>query len=286
MPELVIVERIVARHFPHSFQIVVQQVEEGGSTYVYRIHNTNEIFYLRVLPEIGASFAPEVKVHQALREKQVKVPEVLYFEHENKELGRSIMLTREIKGKHLGYCGEQTEQRNILLEAGRDLAIINNLPVKNFGWIRRDSPEATSLEATFLTYRAFVYEHLERDLAALEEQVFAKSTINNIRQILHRFDNWLSEKEPAWLAHGDFDATHIYQDQGRYTGIIDFGEIRGTNSWYDLGHFNMHDGESLPKLMLPYLIEGYQEVAPPPSDNKQRVSFSGLLIAIRALARS
>ena len=32
----------------------------------------------------------------------------------------------------------------------------------------------------------------------------------------------------AYLAHGDFDATHIWlDDQGRYAGIIDFGEMRG-----------------------------------------------------------
>ena len=42
-------------------------VEEGVSTYVYRIQYANEIFHLRVLPEIGASFASVVIVHQNLR---------------------------------------------------------------------------------------------------------------------------------------------------------------------------------------------------------------------------
>ena len=48
-------------------------VEEGVSTYVYRIQYANEIF-LRVLPEIGASFAPEVIVHQSLRVLKVSPP--------------------------------------------------------------------------------------------------------------------------------------------------------------------------------------------------------------------
>lgn len=47
------------------------------------------------------------------------------------------------------------------------------------------------------------------------------------------------EGEQGYLAHGDFDTTHIYQDNGRYTGIIDFGEIRGADRWYDLGYFHM-----------------------------------------------
>ena len=42
--------------------------------------------------------------------------------------------------------------------------------------------------------------------------------------------------ESAWLAHGDFDATAIFYRDGRYSGLIDFGEIRGTEPLFDLGH--------------------------------------------------
>src|SRR5712692_11144183 len=73
---------------------------------------------------------------------------------------------------------------------------------------------------------------------------------------------------------------------GRYSGIIDFGEIRGTDSLYDLGHFRMRDGETLPTLVLPYLVEGYREVAYLPPDYEQRISLSSLLIAINTLART
>ena len=104
-----------------------------------------------------------------------------------------------------------------------------------------------------------------------------------ISSILERYDTWLNE-EQAKLAHGDFDVTHIYQQQGHYTGIIDFGEIRGANLFYDLGHFRIHDGEKLPNLVLPYLIEGYKEVAALPLDYELRISFSSLLIAIRKFA--
>ncbi len=88
------------------------------------------------------------------------------------------------------------------------------------------------------------------------------------------------------LAHGDFDATHIFQDEGHYSGIIDFGEIRGADPYYDLGHFMIHDGESLPMAVIPWLIAGYQERAPLLEDYKKRVCFAGLLIAIRTLARA
>jgi len=48
----------------------------------------------------------------------------------------------------------------------------------------------------------------------------------------------------------------------------------------------MRDGETLPTLVLPYLVEGYREVAYLPPDYEQRISLSSLLIAINTLART
>ncbi len=280
-----LIEALLARVFPCTVPSHVERVEEGVSTYVYRIYRGHELFYLRVLPEVNASFAPEVYVHEMLRAKNVKVPEVVYFEHYNEAVQRSVMVTTAIKGKHIGHYHVNEVTGNVLVEAGRDLAVINSIPVQQFGWIRRDSSEVTSLEAEFPTYRAYVFEHLEGDLAFLSEHVLNTREIKAIREIIDRYGTWL-DVEQAWLAHGDFDATHIYQEHGRYTGIIDFGEIRGGDPFYDLGHFQMHDGETLPARVLPYLLAGYKEVVQLPPDYEQRIHFSSLLIAIRALTRS
>jgi aminoglycoside phosphotransferase len=283
--DICLIEALVAQVFPCTVSSHVERVEEGVSTYVYRVYRGNELFYLRVLPEVNASFAPEVYVHAMLRAKDVKVPEVVYFEHYNEAVQRSVMVTTAIKGKHIGHYHVNEVNRNVLVEAGRDLAIINSVPVKHFGWIRRDISEVTSLEAEFPTCRAFIFEQLEEDLVFLGEHVLNTIEIKAIRGIVDRFGVWL-DIEQAWLAHGDFDATHIYQEHGRYTGIIDFGEIRGGDLFYDLGHFQVHDGETLPARVLPYLITGYKEVVHLPQDYEQRIYFSSLLIAIRTLARS
>ena len=50
-----------------------------------------------------------------------------------------------------------------------------------------------------------------------------------------------SDDPPSRLAHGDFDATHIYQRDGLYTGVIDFGEMRGAEPHYDLAYFLVQD---------------------------------------------
>jgi aminoglycoside phosphotransferase (APT) family kinase protein len=280
-----LIETLVTQVFPCTVPSWVERVEEGVSTYVYRVHRGNELFYLRVLPEVNASFTPEVYVHEMLRAKDVKVPEVVYFEHYNEAVQRSVMVTTAIKGKHIGHYPVNEVPRNVLVEAGKDLAVINSISVQGFGWIKRDSSKVTALEAELPTYRAFVFEQLEEDLAFLGKLVLNSREIEAIWEIIDRCDAWL-DVEQAWLAHGDFDATHIYQEHGCYTGIIDFGEIRGGDPFYDLGHFQVHDGETLPARMLPYLLEGYREVVQLPQDYEQRIYFSSLLIAIRTLARS
>jgi aminoglycoside phosphotransferase (APT) family kinase protein len=281
-PDLAAIRTVVDRLFPRTTPLTVSRVKEGVSTHVYRIERGAETFYLRVLPEEGASFVPEADVHRLLRVRGVKVPDVLYVEHCNEALGRSVMLTTAIAGCHLGHLRDQMSLHDILIEAGRDLAVINQMPVTGFGWITRDGSTATGLEAGHPTYRAFLSEYLDSALATLREQRCSADDIAAIRAILDRHDAWL-DSDDARLAHGDFDVTHIYQENGRYAGIIDFGEMRGGTRWYDLGHFRMHAGETLPVRALPWLLDGYRDVTP--LIDERRIAFTSLLIAIRALAR-
>lgn len=267
--------------------IQVERMAEGSSTFVYRIVYPNELFYLRILPEENASFAPEVAVHTRLRQMQVKVPEVIYFEHYNEQIQRSIMVTTEIKGRPISQSGslDKQEMHAILVEAGRDLAQINSVPVDGFGWIARDQSDTKHLRGQWSTQRAFALEYWEEDRAFLARNVLHASEITQLEHILSNYGSWL-DVEQGYLAHGDFDTTHIYQEHGRYTGIIDFGEIRGASRWYDLGHFHMRDGEALPYPVLAGLLEGYQERIPLPPDYEQWLRFTSILINVRALARS
>ena len=88
------IQTVVKRVFAHD-PLTVERVPEGVSTWVYRLIFPQETMYLRLLPEAGASFAPEVAVHQQLRQRQVKVPEVIHFEPCNELLQRSLMVTTD-----------------------------------------------------------------------------------------------------------------------------------------------------------------------------------------------
>src|SRR5262249_9715762 len=156
------------------------------------------------------------------------------------DLRRGYMVTTEIPGTSLAGHHRGVDLGPVLRAAGRDLAVINGIAVEGFGWIRRDRPNATHLEGILPTLRAFALEEFDTPLGTLAA-FLPPEEVEDIRRTVVLWDGFL-DTDGATLAHGDFDLTHIYHRDGVYTGVIDFGEIRGTERLYDLGHFALHDG--------------------------------------------
>ena len=265
--------------FPAA-RIAAEYMPESHSTEVYRVWRDDQVLYLRVLPEEGASFAPEAFVHAAARKHGLHVPEVLYYEHNNALLQRSVMLTTAITGRAIGHVDRPPQAPQIVRQAGRELAMLNSIPVRGFGWIKRDQAYVDELRAECDSYAAGLLPDMEPALATLTQlDLVSAYEARAVRLAIDEADA-LFGSEPAYLAHGDFDGTHIYHQDEHYTGMIDFGEIRGANQLYDLGHFQIADAE-----LLPDLLEGYADGVALPADHMRRIRLSGLMTALRRLGR-
>src|SRR3954451_13935091 len=179
------------------------------------------------------------------------------------------MVTAAIPGRSLAEDPHGFELNAVLAAAGRDLAAINDVGVMGFGFVRRDCPADIQLEGEFLSLRAFAISELEERLVAVSS-ILTGDEIQAVRAVVGRHDGWL-DTEQASLAHGDLDATHIYHQNGQYTGLIDFGEIRGADRFYDLGHLALHEGEALPYPILPQVLAGYDEVTSLPADHTLQI---------------
>jgi hypothetical protein len=162
------IHQLVRHIFPLPTDIAIERMQQGGSTWVYRIQRNDEIFYLRILPEPDASFAPEVLVHQLLRARGVHVPDVIHFEHFNEIACRSVMVTTEIRGTAVRYGKGIPTLRNVLIEAGKDLAVINSVPVEGFGWIRRDCEAVEHLQAEHIDCGAWLQQDIDEPLRMLQ----------------------------------------------------------------------------------------------------------------------
>jgi aminoglycoside phosphotransferase (APT) family kinase protein len=263
----------------------VSPVSEGRSTFVYRLTWHGGTAYLRVLPEEGSTFAPEAAVHVLLRDAGLPVPEVLYSDDLDPELGLAVMITAEIPGTSLAHGMPDGTLPTVVRAAGRDLALINRVPVDGFGWIQRETPDDTRLRGEFTEEREFMLADMESSLVALRREAPELIDVAALRAVIDT-NRALLDATHATLAHGDFDCTHIFADGRRYSGLIDFGEIRGTGPYYDLGHFRFHDGETIPRALFPHLLQGYAEVTPLPPDADRVIAFNSLLIGIGFLARA
>jgi Ser/Thr protein kinase RdoA (MazF antagonist) len=70
----------------------------------------------------------------------------------------------------------------------------------------------------------------------------------------------------------------------RYSGIIDFGEIRGADPLYDLGHALFHDTEPDRRSLFASLFAGYQAVTPLDADALSDIQQQAVAIGVRRLA--
>ncbi|MCR8658622.1 aminoglycoside phosphotransferase family protein [Paenibacillus endoradicis] len=282
-PHIAVVTQLVCKHL-HSSDFKIERVLSGVSTYVYRIELGEDILYLRILPEQDMSFAVEVHVHNLLRQRNVQVPEVIYFEHNHEALGMSVMIVKEILGSNIEDHPSIEQYDKILFHAGQQLAVINQISVEGYSWIvRSNNQHAIVLTGEKPLLQDYIYEHLEADLLLLSKNVLLKDVISLIRTIL-KTGRTLMLRHQSHLIHGDFDDSHIFAHQGKFTGIIDFGEIQGNSPLYDLGHFKLHDGQQGQKHRgYPSLTKGYNEVRQLSDDDQIEIDLWALWIGVRRL---
>lgn len=275
---------VVARVFP-GVRFRLERTSTGNTTPVYRVCCRADVFYLRLAETRGASLEPEARIHAVLRERGARVPEVVHFEPFDESLQRSVLVTKAIEGRPLAEHPSDQTLSEILHAAGRDLALINEVRVAGFGWIRRDQGVSPQLAAEHSTRHTWSHEYFESVHTLERAGELSDAEIVDATAAVETWVAW-TDAERGFLAHGDFDVSHIFQLDGRYTGIIDFGEVRGADQSYDLAHFLLHGGETLPACQLRHLLGGYRDVVSLPPNGDRQIRLLAQVIGIRAFARS
>jgi Ser/Thr protein kinase RdoA (MazF antagonist) len=277
-------EDLLARFFGSRNGITFERTPTGSSTQVYRVRRGEESFYLRVAEEPEASLAPEVEVHRVLHAAGVRVPEVTHYEPFDDALCRSVMVVTEIVGGPLDGSAAGAAV-GVLRAAGRDLATIHSVPVHGFGWVQRDHRQpGWPLRGEHGTYADYV------DPGAVAEPLlgvgFTVGQVDQVVQLLEEAVVLGPDDATGALAHGDFDASHIFASGGAYTGLIDFGEIRGTDYTFDFATTCLHvDDASGPLPDVRRAVEqGYAEVRDLPADHERRVYLACVLSASHRLS--
>jgi len=273
---------LVADVFGTGVPLTVDRTADGVSARVYRVVRGAQTFYLRLAEQVREDLGTDAELHRRLSRLGVRVPRVVHVDRFHPGVGRSVLVTEEVPGVALAECTSATAARSVAEQAGADLAVLNQVPVDGFGWVQRTGP-GWPLRAEHATYGPFLVSELPRPWPGVLPALFSTAELEAIGGLVEE----AARRSPgsAHLAHGDFDVSPVFCVGSRYTGLIDFGEIRGTELEFDLGHFDLHDGETLPTLLLPALLSGYQQVHPLPADHLQSIRRSAVLLGLRQLCR-
>lgn len=269
---------VIRRYLPNLRS--VRRTAEGVSTYVYRVEADCGVFYARFLPE-DATFGVEILTHRLLLEMGVPVPEVFAYEPREPVTSRSLMILREIPGKGLTEKSPPEAVQPVLVQAGKALAKLHTLPVEGFGWIDRQSE--TALRGEHSSFSSYFTEFWEHDLSLLPGLGFSPEQRAEIKSLLEEALGLLSVPQ-AVLVHGDLSLEHIFQKDGRFTGFIDFGEIRGERPFFDLGAFLLSD-ETPDKAATSALIKGYDSVRPLSKLDLRAIELEAFSFALRFVGR-
>jgi hypothetical protein len=205
----------------------------------------------------------------------------VHVEAEPGDLDRSFLLVTGLAGRSLADHGTDEQARRAARAAGQDAALINAVEVDGFGWLLRDG--LPGLRAELASYCDFLIADLPRQWPGRLAGLFTATELDALQSAVGQ-----ARQLPvlrARLTHGDLDVTHIWlDDHGRYAGLIDFGEMRGTCRYFDLGHFLLHDGEIRSVPLFEDFLVGYGNAAPLPRDHRDLIRLSAITSGLRQLS--
>ena len=247
---------------------------------VYRAVADGVPYYLRLAEEPGQDMTTDALVLERLRARGARVPEVVAVSPPAAAFPRSWLIMTEIPGRSIARDGTDEEARQAAAAAGRDAAVINSVPVAGFGWVRRDG--SAHLAAELPSYRQFAGSGLPAPWPGALREAFGPSQLDALHELAAAEQD--RPLRSGHLAHGDLDVTHVYAHDGRYSGVIDFGEMRGADPYFDLGHFLLHDGETRPARLFSSFLNGYCQVSPLPDGHVEAIRTSAILLGLRQLS--
>ena len=200
----------------------VARTPAGVAAQVYRVEVAERVLYVRIAEEDHENLSVDAALLEHLRAEGLHVPPVVHVEPFDQALA--------------ARCSSACRA-----SAGSSVA-----------------PKIWPLRGTFHDYGEFVVSYLPDPWPGPLGALFSASELDRLWELVaserRRELGW------RWAGPRRFDTTPIFQAEGRYTGLIDFGEIRGTEPLFDLGHFLLHGQESTPIPLVLDVLAGYGEV--------------------------
>ena len=244
--------------------IHINRTQNGVSSTVFSVEYGDQTDYFRVGYDEQESYKLDVILFETLTDMGARVPQPVFFEEFNNTLKRSVLLTKAIPGEPVH--GIDVDD-SVLFGAGADLARLASIPAKGFGRISRRQGDREFVGENE-DYCSLLKERLVSQSEILTKHgLLTSQQIENLYAILEKY-----RKHPEFaeghLAHGDYSKHHIFCKDGKYTGMIDFGDLSSGSRLYDLATYKIYEDSGFEAL-----LNGFKSIQSIPEDYEDIINF-------------
>jgi Ser/Thr protein kinase RdoA (MazF antagonist) len=215
--------------------VSIEYVDQGISSDVFRVETAKGlIIFLRFVNE-NENASLEFGVYKKLRDLGVKVPKPIYYEDFAEHFGgRSFMILGKLDGMSLS---DRFVDKEILYEAAQDLRKVHSIKIEKFGSINRGIDAPRTLTGFKDSYKEYCLNNLEDRIKNIVENSLLSTEKSEqiLSYIIQKQE--LLDVSTSHLIHGDLNPEHIFSNDNKYSGIIDFGDMKGASRYHDLVNY-------------------------------------------------
>ena len=191
---------------------------------VFRITLRDLTAFLKIATR--AHLEPELAALQLLGPTEVPIPSVLATDLDGSRTGVPCALLRHVGGTPLSYDSP------LFASIGPVLRQVHEVSVAGYGHLSAISGTPRGHQKTSADAIRLQIQDIEPVVAA--GLVDARLAARAVAAVTSRM-SLLRPPEPGRLIHGDFHFRHVFADDTRVTGIIDWGDASSGDPLYDFG---------------------------------------------------
>ncbi len=150
------------------------------------------------------------------------------------------MIISFIKGKALDNSHESFDDVVMWKNVAKDISLLQNIQCSHFGKIEQYNSHTGIFRGSLDSWRDFFSEVSAQ---ILSDKITKLLTSREVKLLS---DYWKENKERisldnGFLVHGDFCMDHIWVNNGKYSGLIDFGDAFIGDPLMDFAYFKLKE---------------------------------------------
>lgn len=246
----------------------VDRIVDGYENEVYHVRTTGQDDVMVRIARFGGSAAKsqgEALAIEWARAVGVPAPEVLLLDTlQIDDRSFPVMVQRTVPGLPLRAVYDSLaaqQRRKVLAEIGDLIARLSQLPMET-DWL-------TTIRSGIVSRQG------DRDLVVAGG--FSPAEFNRMIALLQQYAGQF-HPEQSVLCHGDLGPKHIYIDNNRISGVIDFGDWQAGSPLHDIAVLRVR----VPHLALEPILHGYAMTSDCP--DRRQLDLHTLYTAMPSLA--